>query len=143
MAEASTKSQEAVATVSVSDLAALISAVKEQAPVKKVLFHERKRQTPFNPKGIKNRKMKRGVYVNNYRVNINMLFDEEIELYNKLSEGKYCSGLVTVRLTPQTGDTPDRLDILYANKTPEQRLNNAKEWRNNIEMLRRCVAEAS
>ena len=122
------------------DLANAIRTLADSQPVKRVPFAKFKTRSPFNPTGNKKRKLTRRCYQNGFPMMIKKLFDEEIDMLNKISAGKYMDGLVTI-IIAQNGGNSD-LHIVYDNKSFDQRLALKSHFRNLREMLSICLDEA-
>lgn len=118
-------------------LAKAIQAIADSQPVKRVPYAKFKTRSPFNPRGIRRRKLTRRCYQNGFPMDVRKLHDEEISLLNQLKPGRYIDNLVTV-VEAQNGENVD-LHLVYKNKTIDQRMANAAQWRNLREMLKRCV----
>jgi superfamily II DNA or RNA helicase len=131
--------------VSTGDLARAITALAKgqqalvDSQIRKVPFANHKPRSSFNPTGNKRRKLSRRCYQNGYPMNIVLLHDREIALLNDLKAGKYLNGLVTVRVNDRGVDTT--LDILYKNKTPDDKMNLKNEFRSLTEFLERAIKE--
>jgi len=132
------------ASVSVTDLADLINAVKDTAPIKKVPYSKREPRSPFaEGKTRKQRlKLKYNFYQNGYRVPPKSLFDREIELINQLTPGRYAGNLVTVKKIESGNEEMDTIHIMYRNATFDQRLSINQEFKGLAGMMERCVKEA-
>lgn len=128
-----------------ADLAKAIMALVQtqtavaQSVVHKVPYANHKPRSTFNPAGNKKRKLKRRCYQNGYPMNIALLHDVEIEALNRLKGGKYLNGLVTVRTDDRGEDST--LNILYRNKSIDERMALKSEFRNLTEFLKRAVEE--
>lgn len=123
------------------DLRGLVESIRDMTPKRKVLFSEFKTRSTFNPTGSKSRKLVRTTYQNGQRLNIALLFDEEIKLLNGLKPGRYIDGLVTVKLTEGRGGNVDKLNIEFANSTHDQRIDLAGHVRSFVHMLRQITEE--
>lgn len=132
------------ASVSVTDLAGLIDAVKSTAPIKKVPYSKREPAGPFaEGKTRKQRlKLKYIFYQNGFRVGEKRLFDREIEWINKLEPGKFINNMVTVRKIESGNEEPDSIHLMYKNATIDQRLALNQEVHGLYGMVQRCVQEA-
>lgn len=127
--------------VSTSQLAdAIVSAVRETQPPRKITFAERKARSPFNPSGNKKRVLSRVMYQNGTRLMVNRLHDEEISLLNQLKPGKFVNGLVTV--VEKDKGAEQEIHIFYKSALPDDRMALKGEVKDFKEMLRRCVSEA-
>lgn len=108
-----------------SDISALAEAIASSiasvAPRRFVRHGEQTIKTPFNPKGIRNRKLKYKVFQNGIPENVKLLTDEEIALLAQLKPGRYVENLVTV-LEGVDGDAETVFHINYKNKTADQRM---------------------
>lgn len=110
--------------VPVNAIAELIQAVKDTAPPRKVSAAQREPKSPFAQGKTKRQRAKLKVifYQNGYRVNPKVMFDNEIEMANKLVPGKYAGGLLNVtKVLSQTTD-PDKVNLNYNNAKPDQRM---------------------
>jgi hypothetical protein len=129
--------------ISQADLAKAIHALARgqdaliNSQVRKVPFANHKPRSTFNPTGKKKRKLTRTCYQNSYFMNVALLHDEEIALLNVLQPGKYLNGLVTVRID-ESGATP-ALNIVYRNKTVDERMALKSEFRSLREFLQMAV----
>jgi hypothetical protein len=136
---------ESVPDISTHDLAAAVHALAKgqetliNSQVRKVPFANHKPRSSFNPTGKKRRKLTRRCYQNGYPMNINLLHDEEIELLNRLQAGKYLNGLVTVRVEDKGAESA--LNIIYRNKSVDERFALKNEFRDLREFLRRADKE--
>jgi hypothetical protein len=88
----------------------LVAALKEAGvfPEKKVTLGNVSVKSAFNPRGIRNRKIKVAVYQNGDVLRESKLTDEEIAIVNQMGAveaGNYCNGRVTVK-TSVRGKTP-------------------------------------
>jgi hypothetical protein len=130
------------APVTAGQLGALVESIQAMTPKRKVLFSELKPKSPFNPKGVRHRKLARTVLQNGNRLNVKQLFDEEIRLLNELRPGIYVNKKVSVHLIEGTEGNVDTLLINYKNKTHDDRLAMKEEVRSFVALLRRIVDES-
>lgn len=99
---------------------AIGGAMKDIAPRKFIPFGQHDARTVFNPTGKRNRTLKYKSYQNGFPEKEDTLYDEEIELLDKLEQGNYIDNLVTVLKTEDfDGGT---ININYKCKTPDQRM---------------------
>jgi len=131
--------------ISSDDLARAIHALAKgqealvNSQVRKVPYANHKPRSSFNPAGKKKRKLKRVCYQNGYVMNVVLLHDREIDLLNQLQGGKYLNGLVTVKVDDRGSEST--LNIIYRNKTVDERMALKSEFRNLAEFLERAVKE--
>lgn len=123
-----TKSETATAEpVTYEGLKAVIEAVQATAPIRKVPYSKYKPVSPFNPRGIRNRKMKRVAYQNDHRINVKLLKDAEIDALDSVKPGLYLNGMVRVEVRQGENGEPDQVRLYYKNKTHDQRMILAQE----------------
>ncbi len=115
---------------------AITNAVSAGRP-KRVLFHEYKPVTPFNPRGLRNRELPYRVYQNGSLMHTDTLTDREIELLGQLKTGRFIEGLVSVYAVSQGGETDWHID--YSNQSIEQRMNFKNHVRNLTDLLEQVV----
>lgn len=125
-----------------TDIRSLVESIKELTPPRKVRFNEYKTRSPFNPTGNRKRKLDRICFQNGARINVALLFDEEIKLLNTLPEGRFIDQLVTVRKDAGSGGDKDKIHIEYANRTHDQRITFAEHVRSFVGLLRQIHEEA-
>ena len=123
------------------DLCSLVESIKDMTRRRMVLYSEYKTKSPFNPTGNKKRKLTRTLFQNGQRVNIKTMFDDEIKLANTVAPGRYINKLVTVRLVEGSNGSMDQIHVEYANRSNDQRIENANHWRSFLELLRLCHEE--
>jgi len=127
-------------SIGVTDLSnALAGALQAIKPKEKVTAANRKAITPWTPKNDEPRvKLKRKMYHHGQLVSTR-LFNDEIELLNKIKPGIYCNGWIKVIRRKDKG-----LDIDYKVKTASHRLKLVNEFgiRNFKELLERLAVEA-
>jgi len=137
--------QESEPIITQGDLARAIHALAKgqealvNSQVRKVPYANHKPRSAFNPQGKKKRKLTRVCYQNGYVMNVVLLHDREIELLNTVQGGKYLNGLVTVKIDDRGSETT--LNIIYKNKTVDERMALKSEFRNLKEFLERAVKE--
>lgn len=126
-------------SIGVQDLSnALADALAAIKPKERITPANRKPLTPWTPKdGEPRAKLKRKMYHHGQPL-INRIFNEEIELLNKIKPGVYCDGWVKVIRRKDKG-----IDIDYKVRTASQRLRLVNEWgiRNFKELLERIILE--
>jgi len=133
------------AQITQGDLASAIHALAKgqealaNSQVRKIPYANHKPRSSFNPTGKKKRKLSRKCYQNSYMMNINLLHDREIELLNQLKAGKYLNGLVTVRVEDKGEESS--VNIIYRNKSVDERMALKSEFRNLTEFLERATKE--
>lgn len=115
---------------------AIVSAVNAGKP-KRVLFHEYKPITKFNPTGKRVRELPYKVFQNGSPLHTDTLTDREIELLGKLKAGTFVDGLVKIFMKDMGGDV--EWHILYSCKTLEQRMNFKDHVRNFTDLLEQVV----
>jgi len=126
--------------------AALLQAIHAAQPITKRTQFNKPSKTPWMPKdGSAKPRLKRRVYHHGLLLGDptepnNRLLPAEVELFNKLKPGSYCNGYVKVVRRRDKG-----IDIDYPIRTSSQRLRLSNEFgiRTFLELLQRCVAEAS
>lgn len=101
-------------------------------------------KTPFNPTGIRERKLPSNVnevYQNGGPLSnlIAVLHDEELRLIGRLVKGDYINGTVTV--TERNHDGKRDLYINYKNATVGDRMAHKNNWKNLTDLLQQCVNE--
>ena len=128
-----------------ADLAKAIHALAKgqqainESQIRKVPYANFKRRSSFNPDGRKNRKLIRRCYQNGYPMNVVVLHNEEIEILNRLKAGRYLNGIVTVRVEEKGVDST--LNIIYKNKSADDKMELKNEFRNLTEFLKRADRE--
>lgn len=122
----------------VRSLAKTVQVLADSQP-RRVLLANHKPTSSFNPLGKRKRVLKRKMYQNGFPLNVNILTDEEISLLNQIKPGRYIKGLVSVFQTYKGSDT--LVNIVYVNKTVDQRFALKDEFRNLGEMLKLIVEE--
>jgi hypothetical protein len=119
-------------TLDIQTLADAISAgILATQPKRDKTFAEIEENSPFNPTGKKNRRLKRQMEVNGHPINehLHTVYDEEIVMLDKIQPGLYINGKV------QVVAKGDAIHILYTNKTVDQRSENKSDWRSFKHML--------
>lgn len=132
--------QPAAQSTNVTELAkAIVTAVSETAPKRKVSVADLKRRSVFNKEGKskKERRLDRQMYQNGAPLLPSRLNNEEISLLNQLKPGKFINDLIEVKQLDN-----GKVHIFYNNKR-EHFLTLKTEVRNFVELLRRCVSEAN
>ena len=129
--------------VSTSDLAAVVGILAEEAQErrdsKQVPVSLAKLPTPFNPEGVAVRKVKltwKYVTQNGARMNPELLRDREIELLNQVRPGTYHGKKIQVLKRRDKS-----IDIRYANKSFEQRMDFKNYARDMTELLEKILTE--
>lgn len=123
------------------------AAIQAQMPVRKVPYSKHEPRSSFaEGKTRKQRaKLTRALYLNGFRVNPKLMWDREIELANKLTDGKFIDGMVLIRIIESSnpGD-PDQVHVSYQNKTLDQRFELAKATSNSLSrMFEMCVDQSA
>jgi hypothetical protein len=111
--------------VGISEMAqALITAIEATRPPTKKNPFNRKPGDPWQAKdGSKKLKFRRAMYQHGAELNPDQLFNEEIDLLNKIKPGIYCQGVVRVSRRKDRG-----YDISYPVRTAQQRLRLVNEF---------------
>lgn len=122
-------------------IAALVEAIKLTKPVEKKNAANYKTRTGYEPKdGSPKIKLKRKIFQHGMEVDPDRLYNEDLELLNKLKPGKFMGGHVQVIRRRDKG-----LDIQYPVKTAAQRLRlvNSFGIRDFRELIARCIEESN
>ncbi len=126
-----------VINVAMQDFTRAIQSAVESGKPKRVLFHEYKPVSPFNPRGLRNRELPYRVYQNGSLMHTDTLTDKEIELLGQLKSGRFIEGLVQVYAVNQGGETDWHID--YSNQSLEQRMTFKDHVRNLTDLLEQVV----
>lgn len=119
---------------------ALVQAIEATRPVSKKNAVNRTASTPWTPKdGSPKLKLKRKMSQHGQTLDADILFNEEIELLNKVRPGVFLEGAVRVTRRKDKG-----IDIDYSVKTASNRLKLVNQFgiRNFTDLLARCIYEA-
>lgn len=118
---------------------AVARGMAANAPRRKVNFGEYDPKTYQQPDKTKTLKLNRDCFQNGAWMNPNSMFNEEIDLLNKITHsGRYINRMVEVILVPD--GAVDQVHLRYANKTIAQRIELTKHFRDLADMLRQIVA---
>ena len=130
-----------------TDLAqAIVEAIRSTQPITKKTAFTKVSGSPWMPKnGEPRARLKRRAYHHNQLLGDPKepncrLSNEEINLFNQLKPGSYCSGYVKVMRRRDKG-----IDIDYPIRTASQRLRLVNDFgiRSFAELLQKCVTEAA
>lgn len=100
---------------------AITQAIGQTGPRRFIPFGQQSLVSEFNPKGLRNRKLARTVYQNGNRINVDLVYDVEIELLDAIKPGRYIENLVRI-VEGEDQDGTTAIHILYHNKTADQRM---------------------
>lgn len=95
----------------------------------------------YHPAGIARApRLKREVYICGIRENPELLFDQEISLYNRIKHsGMYVNRFVTVIV--RDDQDPATLELRWKSKDLDDRIEQKSLWRNKVELLQLILAE--
>ena len=129
-------------SVTANDVAAIIGAVQDTAPIKKVTWAQMKTTSSFRTDHKKAKKFTRSTYQNGIRLFEKLLFDTEIELLNTLPAGRFIDNTVIVTVVDGASGEADQVHVDYPCASHDHRLRNAGLWNSFEDLLRKCHSEA-
>lgn len=120
----------------------LLAAQQEAGPVKQIPLAKAKFCTPWNPTGKRYREeLRRPTYLNGHRLRSMMLSEDEIQLLNQLTPGRYHDNRWTV-IERHQDDEGTAIQVYIPNRTLQQRLEWKSAAKDLTDALRQIVAEA-
>lgn len=132
---------EKTVSINVDEFAESIGrAIAQNTEKKYVKYGRQDIANVFNPKGIRNRKLKRQCFQNGFKLDERYLHDEEIALLDEVKQGTYVNGKVTV-LERMTGELEPVILIMYKNKTPDHKHDLASEGCYNLTAMLRMIVQ--